>query len=348
MGHRKKSAPRRGSLGFRPRKRAEGIVPRIRTWPLVVDKNIFPVGFIGYKVGMTHAMIIDDRSTSSTFGKQIFMPVTVVEAPPMIFAGIRAYTYDVNEGKQPFTEAWADAEALKGTFVERLIKGFSRRTSASKSLEEIEKSFNDIVEIRALMLSQPYLTGGVPKKKPELIEVGLSGTDLKAKLDYAVKKLGQKVKISEIFKAGQFIDVVGITKGKGFQGPVKRFGIKILPKWHKHRKAARKVGARGPGFGAPSTVPQAGQMGFHQRVDYNKRILLIADVEGKEKELLSRINPPSGWHKYGLIKSDFLILAGSIPGPRKRPIVLRYPVRPLSWIPQGAPKITYLHKIGEL
>ncbi|MEM1736041.1 MAG: 50S ribosomal protein L3, partial [Ignisphaera sp.] len=35
MAHRKTSAPKRGSLGVRPRKRASRIVPRIRSWPNV-------------------------------------------------------------------------------------------------------------------------------------------------------------------------------------------------------------------------------------------------------------------------------------------------------------------------
>ncbi|HEW64190.1 50S ribosomal protein L3 [Fervidicoccus fontis] len=347
MGHRKKSAPRRGTLGVRPRQRFEGIVPRVRTWPVLEEKKIFPLGFIGYKVGMTHALVVDDRKTSITFGKQIFTPVTLLETPPMILAGIRGYSFDINEGKQPLTEAWATGDTLKNTNIERLIKSFSPNSTQQK-LEELEKSLSEMAELRALLLSQPTLAGGISKKKPELIEVGLSGKDLKAQFSYAVEKLGKTIKISEIFNPGKFVDIIAVTKGKGFQGPVKRFGIKVLPRWHKHRKAARKIGARGPGMGALSTAPQAGQMGFHQRVDYNKRILYIADTEGKDKELLAKINPSSGWHKYGLIRTDFVILAGSIPGSRKRPVILRQPVRPPSLIPEGAPKITYLHKIGEL
>ncbi|MEM0112947.1 MAG: 50S ribosomal protein L3, partial [Fervidicoccaceae archaeon] len=342
MGHRKKSAPRRGSLAVRPRKRAEGILGRVRSWPTVSHEKIFPVGFLGYKVGMTHSMIIDDRRTSLTYGKQIFMPVTILETPPMILAGFRAYEFDTNHGKQPFTDVWADSSVLSSANIERLIKRFNPgKESSSKKLEEIESSLERIVELRALMLSQPMLAGGISKKKPELIEVALSGTDIKKQLEFATSSLGRKFTVSEIFSNGSFVDVIGITKGKGFQGPVKRFGIKVLPRWHKHRKAARKIGARGPGFGSVSTAPQAGQMGFHQRVDYNKRIIYIGDVSKHGEELLKKFNVPGGWHKYGLIKSDFVILAGSVPGPRKRPIILRYPIRPAPFVPEGAPRITY-------
>ncbi|MGB9725318.1 MAG: 50S ribosomal protein L3 [Fervidicoccaceae archaeon] len=348
MGHRKKSAPRRGSLGVRPRKRASSLIGRVRSWPEVVDGRIHPLGFLGYKVGMTHAMIVDDRKTSMTYGKLIFMPVTVLETPPMIFAGIRAYSYDINSGMQPMAEVWADQSALSSTYIDRLIKNFNGAKENSHALEKIESSLASITELRALLLSQPVLAGGIPKKKPELIEVALSGNEFKKQFEYAVSMLGKRISVGEVFNPGNFIDVIGVTKGKGFQGPVKRFGIKVLPRWHKHRKAARKIGARGPGFGSVSTAPQAGQMGFHQRVDYNKRIISIGEVSKHGEDLLKKINPVSGWHKYGLVKSDYLILAGSVPGARKRPLILRYPVRPPPFIPEGVPKIAYLHGIGEL
>jgi len=83
-------------------------------------------------------------------------------------------------------------------------------------------------------------------------------------------------------------------------------------------------------------------------VDYNKRILYIGEVSKRGEELLKMINPPSGWHKYGVVKSDYVILAGSVPGTRKRPLILRYPVRTPPYTVEGAPKISYIHGIGEI
>jgi large subunit ribosomal protein L3 len=58
--------PRRGSLSYSPRKRAKSEVPRIRSWP--EEDKARMAGFAGYKAGMTHVMMIDDRPKSLTEG----------------------------------------------------------------------------------------------------------------------------------------------------------------------------------------------------------------------------------------------------------------------------------------
>ncbi|MEM1687157.1 MAG: 50S ribosomal protein L3, partial [Zestosphaera sp.] len=83
MARRKWSAPRRGSLGVRPRKRAAEFVPSVRAWPEVTLGSPKPLAFLGYKVGMTHVILVDDRPGRPTYGQEIFVPVTVVETPPM-------------------------------------------------------------------------------------------------------------------------------------------------------------------------------------------------------------------------------------------------------------------------
>ncbi len=349
MGSRKKHAPRRGSLGFRPRKRASSIIPRVRSWPVLETSEVKLLGFMGYKVGMTHVFIIDDRPGSPMEGKEVFTPVTVIETPPMIVAGIRLYGYDPNRGKYSLTEAWASVDVLRKAGIERLVKRFMASVnSTDKQLEKAESMLNEAVDVRAIMMAQPKLTGGVPKKTPELIEIALSGLTVKDKFLYLVERLGHEIRVDEVFKAGMFIDTIAVTKGKGFQGVIKRFGVKELPRWHKHRKGSRKVGTRGSRVGALSTTPQPGQTGFHQRVDYNKRILMIGVVREGEEDPRAIINPPGGWHKYGLVRSDFIVLAGSVPGPRKRPIILRYPIRKTPWNPTGAPRITYIDTGFEL
>jgi len=166
-----------------------------------------------------------------------------------------------------------------------------------------------------------------PKKFVKEFRVG---TDVLEK--YPV---GSEIPI-DLFADGDRVDVTGTSKGKGFQGVIKRFGVKELPKWHKHRKGSRS----GPGSRGPATtfswseVPQPGQMGFHRRTEYNKRIIKIGD-NGLE------VTPAGGFLHYGIVRSSYVLLAGSIPGTPKRPIVLRHPVRP-RWMPEAAPKITYI------
>jgi len=120
---------------------------------------------------------------------------------------------------------------------------------------------------------------------------------------------------------------------------VKRWGVKELPRWHKHRKGSRSgPGARGSAAGSWWEIPQPGQMGFHRRTEYNKRLLMI----GSDGLL---ITPAGGFLHYGVVRSQYVVLAGSIPGPAKRPMVLRWPIRPPSWyLTHGAlkPKIVYV------
>ena len=93
MGHRKKHAPRHGSLAFLPRKRATQGKARIRHW-LDNSGEIKFLGFAGFKAGMTHITFIEDQPNSPYFGKELMKPVTVIEVPPLILIGIRVYNQD--------------------------------------------------------------------------------------------------------------------------------------------------------------------------------------------------------------------------------------------------------------
>ena len=77
------------------------------------------------------------------------------------------------------------------------------------------------------------------QKKPFVFEIGVSGKDNKTKYEYLKSILGKEIKISDVFQNGQFIDVSGITRGKGIEGPITRFGVKR--KQHKSRKSVRAL-----------------------------------------------------------------------------------------------------------
>ena len=91
--------PRAGSLAYYPRKRAKDIIPKYQSWPQY-DGQPMLQGFAGYKAGMTHVIMIDDHKKSPTEGKEIMVPVTVIEIPPMTVAAIRVYVKDTY-GKHP-------------------------------------------------------------------------------------------------------------------------------------------------------------------------------------------------------------------------------------------------------
>ncbi|UCC57981.1 MAG: 50S ribosomal protein L3 [Candidatus Bathyarchaeum sp.] len=328
MGHRKKSAPRHGSLAYLPRGRAKRTAGRIRFWPKV-EEGPTMLGFMGYKAGMTHIQMVEDKPGSQNLGKEVSHPATILDVPPIIVFALRTYIRNQN-GLQTFTEAWMK-EPPKD-FDRALV--LPEKFNTEESLKKIEAGLDQIAEVRFLAATQPRLAG-VPKKKPDIMEIKVDGGSIKEQIEYAKNLLGKNVSVTDVFKEGRFVDVVAITKGKGFQGPVKRWGIKILPR--KSRKTRRGVAAIGPWKPARVlyTVPRAGQMGYHQRTEYNKRILKIG-IDGKE------VTPKGGFLKYGSVKGTYVIVDGSLPGPVKRLIRLRYPARPPKKVPESPPNITYI------
>ena len=81
--------PRHGSLQFWPRKRATRPIARIRSW--VPESKPKPLGFIGYKAGMTHVIATDNRPKALTKGEQIAWAATILECPPNTVAGVCFY-----------------------------------------------------------------------------------------------------------------------------------------------------------------------------------------------------------------------------------------------------------------
>jgi len=327
MGRRKRR-PKRGSLAYLPRGRAARAFGRIRFWPKVEEGPVL-LGFMGYKAGMTHIFMVEDKPGSPNLGKEIIHPATVVEVPLITVCAIRAYMKN-QYGLQTFTEAWMKNPPKDFDRVVVLPEHFN----TEQGLKKIEENLDKMVEFRLLAATQPRLAG-TPKKKPDIMEIKVGGGSVKEQFEYAKNLLGKTVAITNVFKEGQFIDVISISKGKGWQGPVKRWGVRILQ--DKSRKTKRGVGTLGP-WGPPRvlyTIPRAGQMGYHQRTEYNKRILKIG-VDGNE------VSPKGGLLRYGLVRGTYILLDGSLPGPAKRLVRLRYPARPPKKVPEVPPKITYI------
>lgn len=329
MGHRKQHAPRRGSLAYLPRKRAKRLLARIRYWPKIEADTPRLLGFIGYKAGMTHVFTIEDRKRSPNYGKEIFRSATVLETPPMLICAMRAYMRNPY-GLQILTEAWMKEppEELERVFT--LPENFK----TEESFKKIEENLAELTKIRVTAITQPKQTN-MSKKKPEIAEIEIGGGTIQQQFEFAKSLIGKTVTPAETFQEGQYVDAIAVSTGKGFQGPVKRWGVAILQ--HKGRKTKRGVATLGPWspHHVMYSVPRAGQMGFHQRTEYNKRILKIG-TDGKE------ITPKGGFTRYGVIRGPYMLLEGSISGPEKRPIKIRYPARPPKQIPEEPPQITQI------
>ncbi|MGI0035405.1 MAG: 50S ribosomal protein L3 [Nitrososphaera sp.] len=315
MGHRKYSAPRRGSIAFRPRARAKSLEARIRTWPQIVVEKSSLLGFAGFKAGSIHVLSIDDREKTPNFGKHLLNPSTVIATPPIRIIGIRGYRKDLH-----------GQHALFDVYARDLPKELSRKFEAKYAEEAMAKADSLVDSANAVMAVaavSPHSVG-ISQKTPFIFEIAVAGKDAKAQYDYVKGLLGREVKVGDIFQLGQNIDVFGITRGKGVEGPVTRFGVKR--KQHKSRKSVRAVGTLGPISPAVVmyTVARQGQRGFHQRTEYNKRILTMSSTEKDEQ---SSINPSGGFKHFGLVNGDYIVVRGSIPGVPKRLVKMRHPIR---------------------
>ena len=309
----KSNKPVEGSRGYWPRKRAKKIYPRLKHPKVLTDsKNVSIIEYAGYKAGMTQVSLIDQRKGSPTHNQLVVRPVTVLECPPLVVCGLKLYK-QTPYGLEGRTIVWAD----------KLDKNLSRKTELpkeTKSKEKLaaaEKNISNVSDVRLLVHTQPK-EAGFGKKTPEIFEIALSG-DFAAKWDFAKQKLGGSLKPEDIFKEGEYIDVLAITTGKGYQGPVKRFGIKVRSR--KNKGKMRHVGSLGPYHPArvlPGAVPEAGQLGFQSRTEYNKRILKIGS---------GSMTPKGGWLDYGQVDGHYMLVSGSVPGHKKRLIMLRKAIR---------------------
>ena len=308
--------PRAGSMQFWPRVRARHNYARIRNWQASQEAKL--LGFAGYKVGMTHLLINDNRAHSPTKGKEIFCPATIIECPPIKTASIRFYKNTQN-GSKLVSEILAD----------QLDNELSRKMINHNKKGKETDSYDFL---RLLCYTQPKLIG-IGKKKPEIFEIAVGGKK-EQQISYAKEKLGKEINVNEVFKEGQTLDAHSVTKGKGFQGPVKRFGVQL--RHHKSEKSRRNPGTLGAWRAQGHIMwrtAHAGKMGYHLRTEYNKWLIKI----GNNAE---EINAKGGFVNYGFVKNHYIIVKGSIAGAKSRLIRFTEPTRQKRSL--EAPQTTYI------
>jgi len=302
----KLSRPRKGSLQFYPRKRsAKRSLPSVN-WKPISSQSPGLLGFIAYKVAMATAIVKDSTEKSMTLNKRVAIPVTILEAPNMKILSVRFYKF---------------AKVIKD-FVVANDKELKKKLKVPKTVKTLDKNIpKNYDNIRIIVYSIPKQTS--VKKKPDLIEIAISGDN---KLEFVKSLIGKEISLSDfINENSNLVDVRGLTKGKGTQGPVKRFGITL--KNHKSEKGRRNPGSIGPWHPPRVTfrTPMAGQLGLFSRVHYNLNIIGSGKISEKD------INSKSGFKKYGRIKTSYLILKGSVQGPAKRQILITRAFRPTKY-----------------
>lgn len=339
MSHRKFEAPRHGSLGFNPRKRCKMHRGRVKAFP-VDDQSAAPhlTSFFAYKAGMTHISRDVDKPGALIHKKEVVEAVTVLETPPMIAVGLVGYI-QTPRGLRSLTTVWAQhiGEDLK----RRLYKNWyaSKKKAFTKYAAKYEGESKDIE--KELERMQTYCTTvrlichtqmkklHLRQKKAHVAEIQINGGSVEDKIKFGKELFEKEIGIESVFKKDEMVDTCGITRGKGYNGVITRFGVTRLPR--KSHKGLRKVGCIGSWHPSRvrTTVPRAGQLGVHHRTEINKKIYRVGK-KGDEKSCTTEsdltvkgINPLGGFPHFGLVREDFLLVKGGIVGPKRSMVTLR-------------------------
>ena len=205
-------------------------------------------GILGRKLGMTQIFTEDG----------IMVPVTVVEAGPMVITQLKTVE---NDGYQAVQVGYGEVK--------------------EKSLNKPQKGH--------------FAKAGVGLKK--------SVREFRSE-DVANYTLAQELNVS-MFEVGQKVDVTGTSKGKGFQGPIKRHNQSRGPMSHGSRYH------RGPGSMGAASDPSrvfkgkklAGHMGAVRRTIQNLEVIRV-DAE-----------------------KNLILIKGAIPGPKKGLVVVKKAIK---------------------
>ncbi len=309
----RRGTTRHGSLQFYPRVRSKEFLPSVNWSSVISKKDVGILGFVGYKAGMMSAYVKDNTANSLTKGKKIIIPVTILECPMIKILSVRFYK---------------DKKIIGEVMNKNLDKELKRKIKLPKEVHRKIEDFEPLLkkdgdkksyyDIRLVVYTEVRKTG--VKKAPDIVEIGIFG-ELDQKLEFAKAHFNKDITVKDFMKEG-IVDIRGVTKGKGLQGTVKRFGLTL--KGHKSEKGQRTLGSGGPWH--PSRVdftqPRAGQMGFFTRIVYNNKVLYIGNIAEKD------INPAGGFRGFGKIRSDYMIIRGSVQGPAKRQLLITMPLRP--------------------
>jgi len=351
MSHSKYEHPRHGHLGFLPRKRSRQIRGRCRAYPKD-DPSQKPhfTSFMCFKAGMTHIVRDVDRAGSKVNKKEVVEAVTILEAPPMAIVGITAYRETPRgnrslgtvwarhvsaEFRRRFYRNWKQSSQRAFTQYKRFANSKQGRVEADRQLARFTKRAT-VVRVIAHTQNRKLRNHRVQTKKAFIQEVQINGGTIAQKVAMAKGLLEKEVRIDSVFNTKEACDVCSVSKGHGMEGVVHRWGVACLPrKTHRGLRKVACIGAWHPER-VSYTVARAGQNGYHHRTQLNKKIYRIgkgAFVDHKnaqtEHDLTEKsITPMGGFVGYGIVRNDYVMLKGSVAGPRRRVITLRRPMAP--------------------
>ena len=353
MSHRKFEHPRSGNLGYMPKRRTKHTKGTIRAFPKD-DKNkpVHLTAFMGYKAGMTHVVrYFEKKEGKKTIKRDIVEPCTIIETPPMKVVGMVGYI-DTPRGLRALTTVW-DQNLPQGV-IRRFYKNYycsKKRAFANYAKKYDEKADSkkhvnrDIQRIRKYccvvraVCATQIEKCKLRQRKAHVMEVQVNGGTVSQKVDWTVSKFENEISVGEVFQNNDMCDTIAITRGKGTQGVIKRFGVSRLP--CKTRRGNRKVACIGAWH--PSavkwTVARAGNLGYYHRTQINNKIYRVGagavrgitnNASTETDPHIKNITPIGGFPHYGVVNEDFVMIRGCVAGPKKRQITLRKSLIPVT------------------
>jgi large subunit ribosomal protein L3e len=234
MSHRKFERPRHGSLGFLPRKRARRHRGRVKAFPKDdPSKTPHMTAYLCYKAGMTHILRDVDKPGSKAHKKEVVEAVTILEAPPMRVVGVVGYV-ETPQGLRALTTVWAEHlnDEVRRRFYKNWYKSkkkaFSRYVKKyADGQKEIDaelariKQYCQVVRVIAHTQIRKVKVG---QKKAHMMEVQVNGGSIEDKVAFATGLFEKEVPIDAVFAQNEMIDVIGVSKGHGYEGVVTRWG----------------------------------------------------------------------------------------------------------------------------
>ncbi|KAL0608796.1 60S ribosomal protein L3 [Plecturocebus cupreus] len=169
----------------------------------------------------------DTRPGSKVNKKEVVEAVTTVEMLPMVVVGIVGYTvfaeHISNAYKRCFYKNWHKPK-------KKAFTKYCKKWQDEDGKKQLEKDFSSMKYgpvIRVIAHTQMLLLP-LCQKKAHAMEIQVNGGTVAEKLDWALKSLEQQVPVNQVFGQDEMIDVIGVTKGKGYKGITSHWHIKKL------------------------------------------------------------------------------------------------------------------------
>jgi large subunit ribosomal protein L3 len=172
------------------------------------------------------------------------------------------------------------------------------KTEATDGYKAVQLAFGEKKEKNTSKQLQGHFKKANTTPKKKMVEF----RDFSSDFD-AFAELGKELKVTDVFTEGDFIDVVGTSKGKGFQGVVKRHGF---------------AGVGGQTHGQHNRLRAPGSMGnasFASRVIKGKRLAGRMGGDRVKTQNLKVVKI--------LAEQNLILLSGSVPGGKNATIILQ-------------------------